>query len=384
MRTQASRPEPMRTFRCTCGARVFFENTRCLTCRRELGFLPEVGVLAALEPAPGGVFQTEHGPRRKCRNYVEQGVCNWMVAEASEGALCEACGLNHVIPNLSQPENRVLWGEVEKAKRRLVYTLHRLSLTLHSKHDDPATGVAFDIKSDEGSTRVLTGHDDGLITLNLAEADDAAREAMRISMKEGYRTLLGHFRHEIGHYYWDRLVRDVPGTLARFREVFGDETADYGESLARHYAAKPAPDYAESFISAYAAAHPWEDFAETFAHYLHLEDTLETAHHFGFTGQLPQRASVVDIGDFALLIGEWTELTIALNALNRSMGLLDAYPFAISPVVRGKLEFVHALVRGARAHPEGEGNARDRAAAAYQPPPPPPPPEGGGVVTQTE
>jgi hypothetical protein len=270
-----------------------------------------------------------------------------MIPASVAGDFCQACQLNHVIPDLSLPENRILWAEVEKAKRRLVYTLKRLHLALRSKVEDPEGGVAFDIKADQGSTRVLTGHDDGLITLNLGEADDAEREKMRVSMKERYRTLIGHFRHEIGHYYWDRLVRDG-AHLARFRELFGDERADYGEALRRHYASQPSEDYADSFITPYAAAHPWEDFAETFAHYLHLEDTLETGHHFGFTGQLPARESVVDIGDFDLLLAEWTELTIALNALNRSMGLPDAYPFAISPKVREKLEFVHELVRSAR------------------------------------
>ncbi len=385
-------PEAMRTFRCLCGARIFFENTRCLTCGRELGFLPDAGELTTLAPSADGTFQTARGVRRKCRNYVEQGVCNWMVAagaldpavtpDGDASGLCEACGLNHVIPDLSRPDHRALWAEVEKAKRRLVYTLLRLKLTLRSKRDDPENGVAFDIKADEGSDRVLTGHDDGLITLNLAEADAAAREAMRVSMKERYRTLLGHFRHEIGHYYWDRLVRDVPADLARFRQLFGDETTDYAEALQRHYASKEPYD-AESFVSAYASAHPWEDFAETFAHYLHIEDTLETAQHFGFAGGLPERASVVDIGDFDLLLAEWTELSIALNALNRSMGLPDAYPFAISPRVRDKLAFVHALVRTARervARSQAEG-AEGRTAAAYQPPPPP---EGGVGVTQTD
>jgi hypothetical protein len=333
----------MRTFRCTCGARIFFENTRCLACRRELGFLPDVLSLEALEARGSGSFSTPRGDYRKCSNYVDEGVCNWMVPASASEALCQACQLNHVIPNLSQPENRTLWAETEKAKRRLIYSLNQLKLPLHSKHDDQEGGLAFDIKADVGSTRVLTGHEDGLITLNVAEANAAEREKMRLAMKEGYRTLLGHFRHEIGHYYWDRLVRDTP-KLPRFRDLFGHETADYGEALKRHYATKPRSDYAELFISTYAAAHPWEDFAETFAHYLHMHDTLETAHHFGLTGELPRGANVADVHDFELLMKEWTELTIALNALNRSMGLLDAYPFAISGRVKAKLQFIHELV----------------------------------------
>jgi hypothetical protein len=334
----------MRTFRCTCGTRIFFENTRCLVCGRELGFLPDALTLIALDAMSPDEFQTQHGRYRKCANYAEHGVCNWMVQSDSSNNLCQACQLNHVIPDLSQPANRALWGEVEKGKRRLVYTLNRLKLPLRSKGDDPERGLAFDIKSDSGSTRVLTGHEDGLITLNLAEADAAEREKMRVAMKERYRTMLGHFRHEVGHYYWDRLVRDA-SQLSRFRELFGDERVNYADSLKRHYATSSRPAYAESYISEYAAAHPWEDFAETFAHYLHLEDTLETAHDFGLTKQLYTTVSVADVIDFQLLMKEWSELTIALNALNRSMGLPDAYPFAISPGVQHKVEFVHTLVK---------------------------------------
>jgi hypothetical protein len=314
-----------------------------LTCGRELGFLPDALAMVPLETQARDGFVTQHGTYRKCTNYVDQGVCNWMVPSASRSTFCQACELNHVIPNLSDPANRALWAEVENGKRRLIYGLNRLKLPLQSKQADPQGGLAFDIKSSAGSARVLTGHEDGLITLNLAEADSAEREKVRIAMKERYRTMLGHFRHEVGHYYWDKLVRDTPH-LATFRELFGDETIDYATALKRHYATSPTPDYTDSFISAYAAAHPWEDFAETFAHFLHLEDTLETAHDFGVTS-LASRISVINVDDFDLLMKEWTELTVALNALNRSMGFPDAYPFAISPRVKSKVAFVHMLVR---------------------------------------
>ncbi|MDP9001443.1 MAG: putative zinc-binding peptidase [Myxococcota bacterium] len=335
----------MQTFWCACGTRVFFENTRCLTCWRELGFLPDVSTVSALEPTRTGTFSTGHGDYRKCSNYVDEGVCNWMVPVSAAGHLCDACQLNHVIPNLSQPENRILWRETEKAKRRLIYGLHRLRLPLVSKQEDPKRGLAFDIKSDVGSTRVVTGHQDGLITMNLAEADAPERERVRVAMKESYRTLLGHFRHEIGHYYWDRLVRDSPN-LGRFRELFGDERASYAEAINFHYSKSNSAqsDYAELFISTYAGAHPWEDFAETFAHYLHMQDTLETAHSFGFTMGSSARPDTGDIREFARLLDEWTDLTIALNALNRSMGLPDAYPFAISGRVKEKIEFIHTLI----------------------------------------
>lgn len=338
----------MRTFRCDCGNRLFFDNTQCLSSGHELGFLPDQGVLAALTPAAAGGYLAKGKPYKKCSNYVAEGVCNWMVPSGEASELCQACSLNNVIPDLSKPENRALWAEVEKAKRRLVYSLNRLRLPLASKADDPERGLAFDIKADSGSNRVLTGHAEGLITLNLAEADAVSRERMRVEMNERYRTLLGHFRHEIGHYYWERLVKDT-ANLAGFRELFGDESVDYSESLKKHYESGPPLGWAESFISSYATMHPWEDWAESFAHYLHLVDTLETAGHFGFTSQLPPKKSVVSVSDFDILIAEWTELTIALNALNRSMGLPDAYPFAISLRVRDKLGFIHGLIREVRA-----------------------------------
>lgn len=341
----------MRTFRCTCGARIFFDNTRCLTCERELGFLPEYGALSSLEPASGGAYTTAHGEYVKCANNVEHGVCNWMVQpQGSAESFCQACRLNNVIPDLSNPENRKLWGEVEKAKRRLVYSLNRLRLPLIAKVDDAERGLAFDIKADTDAARVLTGHAGGLITLNLAEADVVSREKARLQMNERYRTLLGHFRHEVGHYYWERLVRDAGAErLGAFRVQFGDEAADYAQALERHYASVDEGDWARAHISHYAAAHPFEDWAETFAHYLHLIDTLETAQHFGFTTELPSKPSVTQVSEFDILMSEWGELTIALNALNRSMGLPDAYPFSISAKVREKLAFIHDITRQVRA-----------------------------------
>jgi hypothetical protein len=341
----------MRTFTCSCGARLFFENTRCLQCQSELGFLPDRGELAALRAGESGHFEAAGGRYRKCINYAEVEACNWMIPAGDEQALCRACRLNNVIPDLSDPQHRALWAEVEKAKRRLVYGLDRLGLPLVPKSEDAERGLAFDIKADQNGARVITGHADGLITLNLGEADPVWRERMRTEMNERYRTLLGHFRHEIGHYYWEVLVRDTPA-LPAFRDLFGDDREDYQKALERHYASQSSPTVDDSFISFYAASHPWEDWAETFAHYLHLRDTLDTARHFGFVAATPSQSP-----GRAVWFGEWVELTIALNALNRSMGLPDAYPFAISPKVRSKLEFVAKLVAD-----YSSGNGSDRRA----------------------
>ncbi|HWP08890.1 MAG TPA: putative zinc-binding metallopeptidase [Polyangiaceae bacterium] len=348
----------MQTFECVCGERIFFENTRCLSCSRELGFELSTRSMLALDPSGTSMYEIGHNMFRKCKNYAAEEVCNWLVPTTSEQELCEACRLNNVVPDLSVPENHARWGEMERAKRRLVYTLSTLNLPLVPKSEDSEHGLAFDIKADTPGERVLTGHADGLITLNLAEADPAVRERVRADMNERYRTLLGHFRHESGHYFWERLIRDQD-RVQDFRDLFGDETRDYGESIAAYYAS-PAPVRNDEYISAYASSHPWEDWAETFAHYLHMIDTLETAQCFGLAQQLAARSRVPNVADFGLLINEWTDLTVALNALNRSMGLPDAYPFAISARVREKLEFVHHIVRGERARPpiSATSNAR--------------------------
>ena len=336
----------MRTFTCACGARLFFENTRCLACNSALGFRPDKLLMVGIRDPEAAATETivaDDSGFRPCANYVDNGVCNWLVPARSPDALCIACRLNQTIPNLSEPGNRQLWADVESAKRRLIYGLLRLGLTILSKADEPARGVSFDIKADAGEERVLTGHSDGLITLNLEEADPAKRERNRLSLKERYRTLLGHFRHEIGHYYWDRLVLEG-NRVEAFRQVFGDERDNYAQALERHYQA-PLQDYRVRYITGYASAHPWEDFAETFAHYLHMRDTLETAISFGLSGD-SARTARRDPAGLSTLLDDWQGLTVALNALNRSMGLPDAYPFALTPLVEVKLAFVHELTGG--------------------------------------
>lgn len=330
----------MRAFTCACSARLFFDNTRCLSCSRALGFRSDTLELMTIAE-PGAPAATD-APFRRCANYVENGICNWLVPHDSPEPLCAACRLNHTIPNLGEDSNLKLWREVESAKRRLIYGLYRLGLAVLSKADDPVRGLAFDIKADVGDERVLTGHDRGLITLNLEEADPTRREQNRVAFQERYRTLLGHFRHEIGHYYWERLVSEG-GKLEPFRALFGDERADYTAALEQHYR-EPRPEIPPDFISAYATAHPWEDFAETFAHYLHLRDTLETAESFGMVGK-----PTATLPELPELLRGWSDVSVALNALNRSMGLPDAYPFAITREVEPKLGFVHELVTAPRA-----------------------------------
>jgi len=264
-----------------------------------------------------------------------------------------------MIPDLTIVENLAHWQKIEIAKHRLFYSLLRLKLPVPTKLESPKEGLAFDFLAElpqSNAPRVMTGHDNGLITIALAEADDAVREQNRVAMHEPYRTLLGHFRHEIGHYYWDRLVRDG-GQLDACRQLFGDDSQDYGQALQTYYANGAPPDWQSNFVSQYATSHPWEDFAETWAHYLHIVDTLEIARAFGLSTQ-PRLAkgeeldATVDFdpyraAEIGQLIDSWTPLSLALNSLNRAMGQPDVYPFVLSPPVIEKLGFIHRLVHPA-------------------------------------
>jgi hypothetical protein len=202
---------------------------------------------------------------------------------------------------------------------------------------------------------VVTGHAGGVITLDLHEADDATRESRRAALGEPYRTLLGHLRHESGHYYWQRLIAAQPA-LEAWRNLFGDERAPYDAALQAYYASGPAADWGQHHVSAYASAHPWEDWAETWAHYLHFADTLETARALGLSGeQVAVEFEPFDAGalggdaaqarDFAAQLKGWMELAGALNELCRSMGVADFYPFVLSLGAARKLFFVHRLVQ---------------------------------------
>ena len=274
----------MKIFHCDhCGNLLFFENTLCLACGHQVAYLPDVTLVASLTPADEGRWSSPQkgaAPSyRLCRNYTDEQVCNWAIPEGDEHAFCLSCRLTLIIPDLADPVHRQAWYRLEVAKRRLVFTLRALGLPLRNREEDPAKGLAFEFKADPGGPvveSVMTGHAMGVITINIAEADDAERERRRMEMGEPYRTLLGHMRHESGHYYWDQLIHDQP-PLERFRQLFGDEQIDYGAALKTHYAQGAPGDWQTRFVSAYASAHPWEDWAETWAHYLHMVDTLETA-----------------------------------------------------------------------------------------------------------
>jgi hypothetical protein len=352
----------MKLFQCqNCGQPLYFENTRCGRCGLSLGYLPDQDTITAVE-AQESVNQPERQGRRALVDYrryrlcanASSGVCNWLIPAASADDYCAACRHNQMIPDLSLSENLGKWRALEAAKRRLFYTLFQLRLPVETKAESPA-GLAFQFLADVGpaGSPIMTGHADGVITINLAEADDAERERRRQQMGELYRTLLGHFRHEIGHYYWGRLIANTPH-LEEFRDMFGDERQDYAAALQNYYGNGAPADWSEHFISAYASSHPWEDFAETWAHYFHMVDTLETAHVAGVavSPKLPRTpGAVFDFHprdtDMKRLIEAWLALTFAVNSLNRSMGLRDLYPFVLGPLAVAKLTFVQERIAAA-------------------------------------
>ncbi len=355
----------MKLFSCpSCDQVVFFNNVLCERCNHALGYEPRTNRVLALEPTGTDFVSVGRGSDgshwRYCDNY-QYGVCNWLVPAESSELLCLADRHNMMVPDLSNPDNQALWAKMEAAKHRLFYTLLRLQLPLYTRDEHPE-GLGFKFLADDpnSSEKVMTGHADGVITVALAEADDAEREKRRSAMGEPYRTLLGHFRHEVGHWYWDILVRDG-GALDACRAVFGDDTQDYGEALKTHYANGPKPNWQEEYVSSYAAVHPWEDFAETWAHYLHIVDSLEVAGSWGMTIQprLDRDGILTTDLDFKVyddattieqINDGWLAVSQALNSMNRAMGLQDLYPFVLSPTVVGKLGFIHDLVHGRIGH----------------------------------
>ena len=395
-----------RAYKCQCGFPVFFRNSECLNCGTPLGYDPQQLRLLPLMPGadPGTwlVWQTgepaqpyasqqpmaQGGPvdavfppltqtYRRCVNLQTPAACNWLVAvnERGDGTasplLCRACRLNRTIPDLNDtehPDNGVLWGQIERAKRRLISALLALGLPVASRMtEDTERGMMFDfLRSPDNGPHVMTGHNIGLITLDLQEADDAVREAVRKAMHEPYRTLLGHFRHEIGHYYWDRLVAGSTW-MDGFHQLFGDESQDYLASLRQNYEQGPPEKWWLHYVSAYASTHPWEDWAECWAHYLHMRDTIDTALSFGLSTDSPHleftpftidalyQPDHPEARQFLDFLNDWTRLTTLLNEMSRSMGQPDFYPFVLPRDVVAKLHFIHLLVTSASWLPNDAG-----------------------------
>ncbi|MBB1275379.1 putative zinc-binding metallopeptidase [Pseudoalteromonas sp. SR43-3] len=374
----------MKTFKCNCTEQLilFFESSHCLACGRTVGIDDEFDQVEPYEiDEQSGLFYKAEAPDvfyKKCDNNAQYHVCNGMVnldtfipvADKAE-VLCFSCRFNETVPDLSIVEHIPLWKKMETAKRRALYTLKSLSLPLNTTIQEPESGLSFDFITDRnvsdhfvspiiGQDVVFTGHDCGHITINLAEADDVARSQAKIAMGERYRTLLGHFRHELGHYYFDQLIANSPKKHALCKQYFGDDELDYQQALDTHYKQGAPANWHETFISEYATMHPYEDWAETWAHYMHIIDTLETAKNFSITGsttgnefeldeadelRLPQSAYYFNSQTpIDAILDTWMEFSIILNSLNRSMGLADAYPFVLTQAVRTKLSFIHHAI----------------------------------------
>ncbi|MCP5281129.1 MAG: putative zinc-binding peptidase [Rhodoferax sp.] len=388
---QYSPGQRVRAFNCQCGNPVFFRNSTCLSCGTALGYEPTQAQLLPLSPTDEPdvwVPWQSDGPRyRSCANRDTPAACNWLVPQEeveAHAGLCRACRLNRTIPDLNDaqhPENGELWGRIELAKRRLVSALLVMGLPVASREtEDTERGLMFDfLRAPDGGPPVMTGHDDGLITLNLIEADDVHREQARTNMNEPYRTLVGHLRHEVGHYYWDRLVFDTPW-LERFRALFGDETQDYGDSLKQYYENGPPADWALGYVSAYATSHPWEDWAECWAHYMHMSDMVDTASSYGLSldqARLEFKPFLHDVlyqpdhpgaDKYLAFINHWAELTMLMNGMARAMGQPDIYPFVLAHQVVAKLQFIHLVVSEERHRNDGDvsGEAQSQSQSQSQ------------------
>lgn len=339
----------MRDFLCPkCGQHLAFENSVCLSCDNPVGFsLDEMAFLVIDDEGGGGRGFVDPNSYQLCANLHLAG-CNWLVPVAPVRQLCTSCRLTRTRPDDDDPAGISAFAEAERAKRRLIAELHELGLPLVGRDRDPVYGLAFDLLSST-TERVFTGHDDGVITLDLAEGDDVHREQLRVEMDEPYRTLLGHFRHEVGHYYFYRLVERSPDRGA-FAALFGDPDLDYQQALDRHYRDGPPPGWEDDHVSSYATMHPAEDWAETFAHYLHIRSTLDTAAAYGLApATATYQRRMLGPSGFDSIIEMWLPLAWSLNMVNRAMGKPDLYPFVLPVPVLEKMRFIHTVADEASA-----------------------------------
>jgi hypothetical protein len=356
----------MKPYPCpNCGRPTHFEVRVCPNCAFTLGYEPTSDQLLFLgdgatkwRDAQG----TEHGAV-VCANNNDYAICNWLVPSVGDEPRCLACRHNRTIPDLTAPGVPERWAKIEAAKRRLFHTLLHLNLPIETVAEANAKGtepgLAFDFLYDPvgertGTVQITTGHDAGLVTLNLIEADDVQRERMRTALGEPYRTLLGHFRHEVGHYYFSRLIEDTL-EVENFRKLFGDERISYEEAKSKHYGEGGA-GWSTDYVSAYATMHPWEDFAETFAHMMHIIDALATLDGFGMRmtkWSWREEEPEVDFDPYHArteqLTKEWGPFAFAENAINRSMGQPDLYPFQLSNRIVAKLDYINRLLQRAGA-----------------------------------
>jgi hypothetical protein len=333
----------MRRFECgVCGSAISFTSSECETCGTALGFLVPAGAVVPLKEAGGATFTMSPASIAddqppllwRCLNFAWG--CNWMLPADAGDVWCESCRLTRGRPDETSIDAVLAWSGAEQAKRRLIYQLRTLGLPVGRPSNGNDEGVVFDLvylPESEG----VTGHRPGVVTLDLREVDDRFRESTRVSLGEADRTVIGHLRHEIGHHYWALLVGRA-GAEEEFRQLFGDERSDYQSALRDHYE-HPGRVVDDDHISLYATAHPSEDWAETFAHYLHMRDGLESAAAFGLIADDVPTASTES------MVAEWQQLTRAVNEIAVGLGHARPYPFEITSEVTAKLDFVHRQVQ---------------------------------------
>ncbi|WP_018240760.1 putative zinc-binding metallopeptidase [Ensifer sp. BR816] len=354
----------MRLFQCdVSGLPLYFDNHFSVGANNApVGFVADTLTLHTLTNAGEGLWRIPSRPDtrwRFCANAPIDG-SNWLVDADDPNPLAIPARYNRIIPNTDTPQGLERFHKIGAAQRHLFYSILRFDIPCPDRASDPDGGLVFDFLEDTIDDfghliPAMTGHEDGLISLRAAEADDVVRETVRVSMGEPYRTLLGHFRHEIGHFFFQQLVAGTD-MLAEARQLFGDERQDYDAALQRHHGEGPAADWQQSFISAYAGCHPAEDFAECWAHFFHIVDTLESARAFGLSIE-PFRHSDLEAevtfdpyrADSARqLVDAWVPISLALNTFQRSMGQGDIYPFVLAPPVIEKLDFINRLIKAAR------------------------------------
>ena len=345
----------MRRFYCHCGHEVNFHEHFCKACGRDLAYDPKIGTLWSGELRDSNQFFAHSQGHQKnllfqtCSHRHHDVGCNWLLIQGDDNCQCIACRTTRVIPDQTHEKNANRWFRLERSKRQLFQTLIDLQL-IKANRPVEFSDLQFDFLEDKRSNpsldldHVLSGHCDGLITINAAEADESFLHTMKEQMQELYRSLLGHFRHEIGHYFWLKFFNSEE-KIQQFREVFGDERQDYAQALQGYYDANNQSHWRSRYITPYASSHPHEDWAETWAHYLHIVDTLQTAQSFGLSIYEPQAHN------FDHWFNEWRRVSQVMNALNRSMGLAEPYPFRVSEMVEGKLRFIdETIARYAKEH----------------------------------
>ncbi|TXN37843.1 hypothetical protein FVB32_06015 [Flagellimonas hymeniacidonis] len=343
----------MKVFQCGhCNHPLYFENTQCENCGHLSGYRDLDRQMLTFDPdASSLTSDREKFEYKYCKN-KEYEVCNWLLVRDSQQEYCRACQLNRTIPDLSDKKNFPKWQNLEVAKHRLIYQLQKIGMDLPSKMDNDE-GLCFDFIAKRNNPKIMTGHANGVITILLREADSVLREQTRKEMQEPYRTLIGHLRHEVGHYFWEQLIFKDQEVLQTFRSIFGNEKENYADALKAYYKNGAPDDWHDSYISKYATSHPWEDWAETWAHYLHIMDMVETAHFFGLEvnhrdiSESMKISSTFDpytVKDFKTIIRTCVPLSFAVNSINRAMGISDVYPFVITKKVIKKMIFIHELL----------------------------------------